>query len=229
MANLLTVLPDPTHKVDDAGDEDSSSGAAGPGFSTVTLISELPRLINRSNSGISYRALNRYQKWKVNIKYNDLIKSEFEAVYLYLLQRQADQLAFFVDLPQYSQTVSANSFPTDGVYEAGVTQFTRKSSGAGQFTGIAKGALFHVSDPTDLVHKKAYKVVSFDANNIFFTPPLQRKIDATSNNPVVATPTISLIFNEPRVRVIAPTNEITYTLNSSGLYSFSVNLEEALG
>ena len=226
---IQTVLPDPTHKIADDGQENTSSGAAGPGFKTVTLISELPRLINTSNSGISYRALNRYQKWKVNIRYNDLIKSEIEAVYLYLLQRQADQLAFFVDLPQYSQTVSANSFPSTSAYEAGVTTFARASSGAGQFTGIAKGALFHVTDPTDLVHKKAYKVVSVSSTQIEFTPPLQRKIDPTSNNPVVATPTISLIFDEPRVRVIAPTNEITYTLNSSGLYSFSVNLEEALG
>ena len=37
---IQTVLPDPTHKIADDGQENTSSGAAGPGFKTVTLISE---------------------------------------------------------------------------------------------------------------------------------------------------------------------------------------------
>ena len=43
-------LPDPNYKITEAGDN-SSSGIAGPGFSSVKFSSEQPVSISRTNSG----------------------------------------------------------------------------------------------------------------------------------------------------------------------------------
>ncbi len=66
---VQNILPDPVNTIDEAG-EDVSGGVAGPGYKTVRLTSEQQVLTNRSRSGITYRRINQYHQWKIDISYN---------------------------------------------------------------------------------------------------------------------------------------------------------------
>ena len=215
---VQNTLPDPVNTIDNAG-TDASGGVAGPGFKTVKLTSNQPVLTSRSRTGITYRRINQYHQWKVDISYNKLTKAQFNTVYPFLLQRQSFQEAFFVDLPQYNNTGSITTSVPNISQPAGQHYLAVTNS-----ANIQKGDLLTISDSTDATHKKAYKVTAIDSSNhyLFVTPTLQRKVDKTSGA------TISFNVTTPKIRVIAVGSTIDYTLDSTGLYSFSVKLEEAL-
>lgn len=215
---VQNTLPDPVNTIDNAG-TDAGGGVAGPGFKTVKLTSNQPVLTSRSRTGITYRRINQYHQWKVDISYNKLTKAQFNTVYPFLLQRQSFQEAFFVDLPQYNNTGSITTSVPNISQPAGQHYLAVTNS-----ANIQKGDLLTISDSTDATHKKAYKVTAIDSSNhyLFVTPTLQRKVDKTSGA------TISFNVTTPKIRVIAVGSTIDYTLDSTGLYSFSVKLEEAL-
>jgi hypothetical protein len=105
---VQNILPDPVNTIDEAG-QDLSGGVAGPGYKTVKLSSVQEVLTDRSRSGITYRRVNQYHQWKIDITYNKLTKTQFDTVYPFLLQRQSFQEAFFVNLPQYQVTRTLTS------------------------------------------------------------------------------------------------------------------------
>jgi hypothetical protein len=152
----------------------------------------------------------------VDIKYNKLTKAQFNVVYPFLLQRQASLEAFFVELPQYSNTSAATKNITASA-DAGSVELTLNNT-----TSIAVADMFYITDPNDDTHVKTYKVTKIDGNTITITPPLQRKIDETLSGTEQAN------FGTPRMRVIVPGNDIKYSLDAQGLYTFSVKLEETL-
>lgn len=224
---VQNVLPDPFNTIDREG-EDVSGGVAGPGFKSVKLSSVQEVLTDRSRSGITYRRINQYHQWKLDIKYNELTEAQFNTVYPFLLQRQSFQEPFYVELPQYqysTQRSGINYAAANILQPAGQQYFQTGSSG--DMLNLNKGDMFNISDPTDATHTKAYKITAIDASNyrVYITPTLQRKVDRTSAN---GSPVINWDPNTPKVRVIVAGSTIDYTLNSSGLYSFSVKLEEAL-
>ena len=63
---VQNTLPDPNNKINAAGEIDSS-GSAGPGFSSVSLTSQQPLTVNRSNSGLAFRSISKFQKFSVSI------------------------------------------------------------------------------------------------------------------------------------------------------------------
>lgn len=210
-----TTLPDPNNRISASGDD--GSGSYGPGFSAVTLTSQQPILMNRSNSGLAFRSINKYQKWMVSIRYNSLTKAEFDVVYPFLLERQASLEAFFVELPQYGNT-SAGDKEISISAVAGSTSLTLANT-----TNINVGDMFFVDIAADDVHVKAYKVTKITNNTLTVSPQIQRAITAT------ASPTGEVAkFGTPRLRVVAPPGDIQYSVNAKGLYSFSVKLEETL-
>ena len=212
---IQNTLPDPTNKINAAGEIDSS-GNAGPGFSAVTVTSKQPISINRSNSGLAFRNVSKYQMFTVNISYNKLTKEEFNVVYSFLLEKQASLEAFFVQLPQYGNTqagtknIAANA-------SAGVNQLTLNNA-----TDIVPGDLFSVTVPTDDTHVKVYKVTKINSSVITITPQLQRPINTASSGIETAN------FAVPKMRVTYTGSDIQYSIDASGLYSFSVKLEETL-
>lgn len=225
---VQNTLPDPVNTIDKAG-EDTSGGNAGPGFKTVKLSSSQEVLTDRSRAGITYRRINQYHQWKVDITYNKLTKSQFSTVYPFLLQRQSFQEPFYVELPQYQYSTQRS-----GINYAAADQLTQPAGQqyfqAGASTGLLNlnlGDMFTISDPTDVTHTKAYKITSIDLSNnrVYITPTLQRKVDRTSAN---GSPVINWDPNTPKIRVIILGSTIDYSLDSSGLYTFSVKLEEAL-
>ena len=215
---VQNILPDPVNTIDEAG-QDLSGGVAGPGYKTVKLSSVQDVLTDRSRSGITYRRINQYHQWKIDITYNKLTKTQFDTVYPFLLQRQSFQEAFFVNLPQYNNTGSITSSVPNLSQPAGQHYLTVTNS-----ANVQKGDLLTISDSTDATHKKTYKITAIDSSNhyLYLTPTLQRKVDTTSG--------ATIVFDvvTPKIRVIAVGSTVDYSLDSSGLYSFSVKLEETL-
>ena len=152
----------------------------------------------------------------VDIKYNSLTKAEFNVVYPFLLQRQASLEAFFVELPQYGNT-SAGTKNITGDADAGSVELTLNNN-----TSISIADMFYITDPNDDSHVKTYKVTKINGNTITVTPPIQRKIDVSLSGTEQAN------FGTPRMRVVVPGNDIQYSVNAQGLYTFSVKLEETL-
>jgi len=219
---VQNILPDPVNTIDEAG-QDLSGGVAGPGYKTVKLSSVQEVLSDRSRSGVTYRRVNQYHQWKIDITYNKLTKTQFDTVYPFLLQRQSFQEAFFVNLPQYQVSRTLSSTLVSAISQPAGQQYLSIVNSA----NIEKGDLLTISDPTDATHKKAYKVTAIDSSNhyLYLSPTLQRKVDRTSVN---GSPSIAFNITTPKIRVIAVGSTVDYSLDSSGLYSFSVKLEETL-
>jgi hypothetical protein len=212
---VQNTLPDPNNKINAAGEIDSN-GSAGPGFSSVSLTSQQPITVNRSNSGLAFRSISKFQQFSVDIKYNKLTKAEFNVVYPYLMERQASLEAFFVELPQYGNT-SAGSKEITADASAGTNQLTLANT-----TNINVADLFSVTVPSDDTHVKVYKVTKINNNVITVSPQIQRPIDVSNSGTETAN------FSTPKMRVIVSGPDIQYSVDATGLYSFSVKLEETL-
>ena len=215
-----TTLPDPNNRISIAGNDDS--GSYGPGFSSVTLKSNQPVVSNKSNSGLSFRSIVKYHQWELDIKYNDLTKSDFNVVYPFLLERQQTQEAFFVELPQYGNAVAA-TIQVNTSNSAGLGAGKNEIPLIGTaINNINMGDMFDLINSNDSLHLKAYKVTKVDTTNnkIFFSPGLQRSCAQSD--------TVTASFTRPRIRARVKGAVLTYQVKANGLYSFSVNVEEAL-
>ncbi len=213
-----TTLPDPNNRINIAGN--TTSGSFGPGFASVTLKSNQPVVSNKSNSGLSFRSIVKYHQWELDIKYNDLTKADFNIVYPFLLERQQTQEAFFVELPQYGNAVAATiQVNTSNTLGAGRNQIPLIGTA---INNINMGDMFDLINSNDSLHLKAYKVTKVDTTNnkIFFSPGLQRRCTAGD--------TVTASFTRPRIRARVKGAVLTYQVKANGLYSFSVNVEEAL-
>ena len=216
---IQTTLPDPNNRINIAGD--NASGSFGPGFASVTLKSNQPVVSNKSNSGISFRSIVKYHQWELDIKYNDLVESDFNIVYPFLLERQQSQEAFFVELPQYGNAAAATkSIDTTNQLNAGKNVIVVATGG--NVNDIKMGDMFDLINSNDSLHLKAYKVtrVNTATNQIFFSPGLQRIL--------VSGDTVTASFTRPRIRARVKGSMLTYQVKANGLYSFSVNVEEAM-
>ncbi len=216
---IQNILPDPSNTITPAGQDSGSGSVAGPGFSAVTVTSQQPIVMNRSNSGLTFKSINRYQKFMVDIKYNSLTKAQFNVVYPFLLERQATLEAFFVELPQYGNSSAGvkNIDLSGGSAEAGTTTLTLANT-----TSILVADMFFITDPQDNTHVKTYKVTKISGSTITISPPLQRKLNAGLSG------TRQITFSDPKMRVCVVGSDIQYRVDAKGLYSFSVKLEETL-
>jgi len=213
---IQNTLPDPNNTITPSGESTGSGAVAGPGFSAVTVSSKQPISINRSNSGLAFRSVNKYQNFTVNISYNKLTKEEFNIVYSFLLEKQASLEAFFVQLPQYGNTSAGTKNITSDA-SAGSNQLILANT-----TNISPGDLFSVTIPSDDTHVKVYKVTKIVSSTVVITPQLQRPIDVSNSGTETAN------FGVPKMRVTSTGSDIQYSVDASGLYSFSVKLEETL-
>lgn len=213
---VQNTLPDPNNRISASGDD--GSGSYGPGFSAVTVTSQQPIVMNRANSGLTFKSINKYQKFMVDIKYNKLTKAEFNVVYPFLLQRQASLESFFVELPQYGNTsAGSKTITVTSTVDAGSVELTLNN-----VTSLAVADMFHITDPQDDTHVKTYKITKIVGSTVTITPPLQRKLDSTLSGTRQAN------FGTPKMRVCVPGSDIQYSVDAKGLYSFSVKLEETL-
>ena len=215
---IQNILPDPNNTITPSGADSGSGSVAGPGFSAVSVTSQQPLVMNRSNSGLTFKSINKYQKFMVDIKYNALTKAQFNVVYPFLLQRQATLEAFFVELPQYGNTsAGSKNITLSSTVAAGATTLTLANT-----TSLLVADMFFITDPQDDTHVKTYKITKISGTTVTITPPLQRKLDHTLSGTRQAN------FGTPKMRVCVVGSDIQYSVDAKGLYSFSVKLEEIL-
>jgi hypothetical protein len=217
---VQNTLPDPNNTITPGGADSGTGSVAGPGFSSVSVTSQQPLIMNRSNSGLAFKSINKYQKFTADIKYNALTKDQFNTVYPFLLQRQASLEAFFVELPQYGNSNAGTktiSIPTNEDVAAGSVGLTLNN-----VNSLEVADMFTISDPQDSTHVKTYKITKISGSVVTITPPLQRKLDHSLGGTRQAN------FGTPKMRVSVVGPDIQYSVDAKGLYSFSVKLEETL-
>ncbi len=244
---FLDVLPDLTHKIGSAGQEDAS-GTAGLGFSGVQFTSEQTRMRDKTIYG---KLLSRKQikaRWLIDIKYNPMTRAEFDPVNNFLMEKRGTLKPFYISLPQYSipnQSLfsthvqgSTVDVSTDAnTYAAGVTsvEITDSAWSGNSYTttGLPDfGDLFTFTDSNDTLHVKSYIITHVETFNlhqtgnqpitgnirIHFTPGLQKSLAIS----------IPLVFDTPLIQVVQREDIHEYNLRNDNLFLFSLTLEEAL-
>lgn len=245
MANFtsfLDILPDPGTKIGDGGQELTGvSGSPGPGFASVKLSSEHKISNNRTNSGKVLSIQTGGHQWNIEITYNPMLRSEFEPIHNFLIQKRGQLSPFFVKLPQYQEPqdstfatfVESNVFDTSAIAYAGETSMDiEHASYDSSEDGTCKpGDLFTVEDSNDITHNKVYQITRVETKDnclnssvnvltkqkIHFTPALQKTVPSGTD----------IGLTNVKFRVILKNNIQEYNLNTENLYSFSLALEEA--
>ena len=238
--SFQTILPDPNNGVSAAGEVSSTSSNKGPGFASVSITSGTPIQVSRTNSGRVITRSAAGHKYEIKIKYNPMTREQFEPVYSFLLQQNGRLNPFFVELPQ-QYTSRSSAFATHAASNTitnvqGLTQGADFMVQAGhstvQTTTPQPGDMFTITDTTDSLHKKTYRVTRVMVRDtyhsglhsnpttaqriVYFNPPLQRKVEPTQT-----------IDYTPKIRVILKNDIQSYSLGTNNLFSFSLDLEEA--
>jgi hypothetical protein len=196
-------------------------------------------MTDRTNSGRLLTRAAAYQLWSISIGYNPMTRAEFDPVYSFLMQRRGGLLPFFVELPQYKNPKNAafaalaNTFKaTGGTGLAGSTSltFTTNSTYTLSATnGPKPGDLFRLSSPIASNLYKVYMITTVTSTTngfiVTFSPGLEKSITIdTFTGPNVVTG----VFKNIKFRVVASKDIQEYSLNTENLYSFGLELEEAL-
>ena len=245
-ASFANVLPDPANYISDSGSAVSGDTGAvyGPGFASVKFTSNAPTMVSKTNSGrlVSRRVAG--QNWKISIKYNPMTRDQFEPIYNFLLFHGRLN-PFYVRLPQYQtsrhsignssfdyQLDNGRTISTDGVHNAGANYILTDGYGSATTTdGPRPGDMFTITDDTDTLHTKAYRVVRVEDNTNWHgsTQPAagERRLWIHPNLARQTATAKVVNFASPQIRVIMSGDVIEYNLKTDNLYTFGLNLEEA--
>ena len=235
--SFQNVLPDVNNTVGDAG---QAAGTAGPGFASVKFTSEQPMLRDRTNSGrILARSIVAH-KWKIAITYNPMTRTEFEPVFNFLLQRRGALNHFFVSLPQYrvpqntsfATYAASNNLEAASSFVAGATQaLIGKTGYSNTSNGTPKpGDLFTIAG-TNSNHLKAYMVTRVEDSSDYLSgqaQPLssQVRIHFAPGFSKAVGGADDFRFHNPLIKVVLAQDIQEYSLNTDGLYQYSLQLEE---
>lgn len=236
--NFQNILPDPNNSIANAGQ--ATGTTKGPGFASISFSSEQKILKDLTNSGRLLARAKTGHKWKMKISYNPMTRADFEPVYNFLMHRRGPLHPFFISLPQYRlpQDVdfavysATTKLEAQATQAAGLTSLMIEKSGYNNSTNGTPlpGDLFTI-EGANSNHKKTYMVNRVETSadyqtgttaptssqvRIHFTPGLSKAVSAGDD----------FVFNNPLIKVVMTGNIQEYSLNTSNLYSFSLNLEE---
>jgi hypothetical protein len=235
--SFANILPDPVHRITDQGDLDLS-GTPGPGFSGLRFTSNGETQVSRTNSGRGVHRDSGTQFWSFSIRYNPMLREQFDPVDAFLASRNARRDPFFVALPQFARPkdpvfaafAAANIITVQQAREAGSPNLLVGDISSSQRQS-RPGDMFTINDPANANHLKVYKITAVETNaryqagtappsttqrRIHFNPPLQRNV---SSGAVIN-------FISPLFRVVAKSDLREYELDQDNLYSFSLDVEE---
>lgn len=211
----MDILPDPVNKINAAGETDAN-GEAGPGFASISFKSSYQTQVSKTISGRGVIASPGSHNWEFDIKYNPLTRDEFEPVASFLEDRGGRYKPFYVILPQYSTSRDnqlSGTIQVSGSHQAGSTIITYGGKISGDFS---KGDFINFSS-SDAFHVKAYKIVAIpNSSSIKISPPLARDVPNGS----------TIVYNNPKFRVIMKADILEYSLDTDNLYQFALSLEE---
>ena len=224
--NYQNTLPDPSNPISAGGGPDLS-GAPGPGYKAVSLTSNAPIIRDVANSGRVVTRAVVYHKWQIKLSYNPLTQAEFETVNAFLMEKQASLKPFLVSLPQYTHSGAENPLVITQGSSVGQTSFLCSATVNG--TIPKPGMLGVCNTASDSTHTKAYMITRVETvqdhlqadslstgYRVTISPPLQKAI---SNND-------TFNYGSPLLQVQESKGTRSFNLNSDGLYSLSLTLEE---
>ena len=239
ITSFLDTLPDPNNPIGTAG---QAGGTDGPGFKSIKFSSSAPIQVSRSNSGRLITRGIAGHKWSINITYNPMTRDDFEPIYSFLLQRKGRLNPFYVQLPnQYTARSSAFATYAASNLIKNKYELTRGMDYMVQTgheddpltTQPQPGDMFTITDSDDSLHTKAYRVTrvtnyddyltgsrpgqSNGERYVYFAPNLQRAISDDS----------TVVYTNPKIRVILNKDVQEYSLGTNNLYTFSLSLDEA--
>ena len=182
-----------------------------------------------------------------------MTRTEFDPVYTFLMDKQGSLKPFYVYLPQYRYpkntdfstwltTYQSSLVPDVNVIAGSTTMMIESENWDIDSLYISNptplpGDLFNVVDSNDGTHTKTYMITRVETADtyrtgitaptdtvmaqyrIHFTPGLKADVQAS---------TTYLRFNEPKIHVFQKNDIQEYSLGNNNLYSFSLNLEEAI-
>ena len=225
--NTNNRLPDPDWGID----QDGTGGASftkGPGFASVNVSSKQPVMRDRTNSGRLISRVQMYHQWRIDISYNPMTEAQFDPIYSFLLRKQAEASAFYVVLPQDKLT-SGNFYD---LLDTGTMRATANTSAGARTLTLADsdenftddsylppvGTYFNIPS----IDFKTYMITAAELNgsnaDISFIPALSKNITTSSD----------FEFLTVQFRVVQVGDTSQYSLGTTGLYQFSLKLEEAL-
>jgi hypothetical protein len=233
------VLPNPSNGI--AYDGTSGTGkegyAVGPGYASVNVKSKFQTAKDTTNSGVLVSRAKASQNFEVSIKYNPMTEAEFMPVYSFLLEKQGMLKSFFVPLPQYDDPQDSSfisspekTFTVSSAASAGATKVNLSTTSYNPATDgqLRPGDMITFSDSNDSNHLKAYKItrvetaddyenaVSANAIRLHLSPSLRKDVSTSA----------TLVYRNPKMKVIMSSDVVSYELGTNNLYSFSLNLEE---
>ena len=240
--SFLNILPDPNNPIGDGGQAlaTGSGGVAGPGFKSVKFVSNSPTQVSRTNSGRVITRRMAGHRWDINITYNPMTRDQFEPVFNFLLMKGRLN-PFYVQIPnQYTgrnaafTTHTSSNTPTAATaLNQGALYMLQAGHSTTQTTTPKPGDMFTITDTSDSLHTKAYRVTRVMNNAdyhsgthsqpttaqrvVYFNPPLQKAVTSGS----------SIDYYQPLFRVIMKGDVQEYSLGTNNLYTFGLNLEEA--
>lgn len=233
----MDLLPDPNNTISSAGH--AGAGSAGPGFAKIKFSSSNQVQLSRTISGRGVATSRGAHSWEFSINYNPMTRQEFDPVASFLETRYGQLYPFFVILPQHSKPKNT----TFSTYTQTTNPPVTAATNAGKSQLIitvpsnqgdpSVGDFFNIYDPNDINHLKTYKVTRVETADLYnstytaplatqrritFTPPLNRDVSSSG----------TLVFYNPKFRVVQKGDTLEYDLDTDNLYQFSLNLEEIL-
>ena len=251
--SYLDVLPDPNYPIGDAGQSlaTASGGTAGPGFASVSLTSDQPRIKDSTNSGRILTRSVAAHKWKIKITYNPMTREQFDPVYTFLLQRNAlRNNYFYISLPQnrvpkdstFATWSASNVLKTVSSETVGTQLMTIQGDSTQGNANYYNSTTHNTPLPGDMFtfnaansnHKKAYMVTRVGTSSTYNTSGGGMAPTGTHQLQIHCIPTLqkslsaadTLVFTNPLLKVMMSGDIQEYSLNTQNLYSFSLNLIE---
>lgn len=216
-AEFANILPDPINTIGSAG---QSGGSPGPGFKSIKL-SSVDMLMNTStNSGRRNTKAATYHKWDINITYNPMTQAEFAPVYSFLLLKKHTLAPFWVEVPDLNTE------------DPGIPTLVGNHSKADD-TILVDTAAFGLTPPqyfTLGTKTKVYLVTRSETNtnSALYSPAIGVDEELLHITPSLAYDDISgspLDFQTTKFHV-QQVGDVSYTIDSKNLYTFSLKLEE---
>jgi len=230
------VLPNPSNGIAYDGTAGSSKAGydTGPGYASVQVTSQFQTSMDKTNSGVLVARSKAAHSFDIEIKYNPMTEAEFMPVYSFLLEKEGMLKPFFVPLPQYDDpqdsSFSGKTFTVSTAASAGASKVNLSTASYSPSTDgqLRPGDVVTFSDSNDSNHLKAYKVtrvetaddndttVSANSIRLHLSPSLRKDVSTSA----------TLVYQNPKIKVISKKDAIQYSLNTNNLYSFSLSLEE---
>jgi len=196
------------------------------GFTALDLQSNTKSRLTESVSGRTQRIKSGAQYWSFKLKSPPLSRSDFNAIFSFIIQQDGQVEAFSVTPPVISSTTGTAS-GTVTVADVNTADPLMSTSAGSVSVGVSggtgtlkKGDMIKFSN-----HDKVYMLtadVDLDGSTVdqvSFYPPLVESV-------VGGTTTIT--YNSVPFKVFLEKDEVGYTLQTDGLYRYEIRVREEL-